>query len=45
MKTSESKIADLEKLVKELMRRIILLEKENNRRKRDIEELKRNDGR
>lgn len=42
MKTSESKIADLEKAVNALMRRVIFLEKENTRRKSDIEELKRN---
>ena len=42
MKTSESKIADLEKAVNALMRRVIFLEKENIRRKSDIEELKRN---
>jgi hypothetical protein len=42
MKTPESKVADLEKAVNALMRRVIFLEKENTRRKSDIEELKRN---
>lgn len=38
----KNKIKDLEILIKTMNRRILFLEKENTRRKRDVEEVKRN---
>lgn len=49
MKTNEERIKSLEALIKTqskaidgLIRKVALMEKENSRRKNDIEELKRN---
>jgi hypothetical protein len=42
MKNPEDKIKSLESIINSLTRRLSLLEKENVRRKRDVEELKRN---
>lgn len=42
MKKVEDKVKTLETLINSLTKRLAVLEKENARRKRDVEELKRN---